>query len=59
MKPIPSIPWTERERAQFKRRIAALEAGGTGGGGGGSGTFTLDDGTASTDGVFSFNDGGA
>lgn len=28
---LPSIPWTERERAEFKRRIAALEAGGVGG----------------------------
>lgn len=25
---LPSIPWTERERAEFKRRIVALEAGG-------------------------------
>lgn len=24
---LPSIPWTERERAEFKRRLAALEAG--------------------------------
>ena len=31
---LPSIPWTERERAEFKRRLAALEAGGGGGGGG-------------------------
>ena len=33
MSNLPSIPWTERERAEFKRRIAALEAGGGGGGG--------------------------
>ncbi len=57
MSNLPSIPWTERERAEFKRRLNTLEAGG--GGGGGSGTFTLDDGTASAGGVFSFNDGGA
>jgi hypothetical protein len=30
-----------------------------GGGGGGSGTFELDDGTATADGVFSFDEGGA
>lgn len=23
---LPSIPWTERERAEFKRRFAAIEA---------------------------------
>lgn len=34
MRAIPSVPWTERERAEFKRRVAALEAGGGGGGGG-------------------------
>ena len=34
MSNLPSIPWTERERAEFKRRISALEAGGGGGGGG-------------------------
>lgn len=33
MSNLPSIPWTERERAEFKRRISALEAGGGGGGG--------------------------
>lgn len=27
---LPSIPWTERERAEFKRRLAALEARGGG-----------------------------
>ena len=37
-------------------RIKAVEAGG---GGGGSGTFALDDGTATADGVFSFDEGGA
>lgn len=37
-------------------RIKTLEAGG---GGGGSGTFSIDDGTASADGVFSFDEGGA
>ena len=30
-----------------------------GGGGGGSGAFSIDDGTATTDGVFSFDEGGA
>lgn len=33
MSTLPTIPWTERERAEFKRRIVALEAGGGGGGG--------------------------
>lgn len=57
---LPSIPWTERERAEFKRRIAALESGGGGGGGPpGSGSFVLDDGTATADGVFTIDDGGA
>lgn len=37
-------------------RLNALESGA---GGGGSGTFSIDDGTASTDGVFSFDEGGA
>jgi hypothetical protein len=61
MSSLPSIRWTERERAEFKARLAALEAGGGGGGGGapGSGSFVLDDGTASTDGVFTIEDGGA
>lgn len=52
MSNLPSIPWTERERAEFKRRISALEAGG-------SGSFTLDDGTATAGGVFVLDDGGA
>lgn len=58
---LPSIPWTERERAEFKRRLSSLEAGGGGGGGGppGSGSFVLDDGTATTDGVFVIDEGGA
>jgi len=56
---LPSIPWTERERAEFKRRLAALEAGGGGGGPPGSGSFTLDDGTATAGGVFVLDDGGA
>lgn len=34
-------------------RLSVVEAGG------GSGTFSLDDGTASADGVFSFDEGGA
>ena len=34
MSPVPSVPWTERERAEFKRRISTLEAGGGGSGGG-------------------------
>ena len=55
---LPSIPWTERERAEFKRRIAALETGG-GGGPAGSGSFVLDDGTATAGGVFVLDDGGA
>lgn len=59
MRAIPSIPWTERERAEFKRRISALEAGGGGGGAPGSGSFTLDDGTATAGGVFTIDDGGA
>lgn len=54
---LPSIPWTERERAEFKRRIVALEAGGGAPPAGGS--FTLDDGTASTTGAFTLDDGGA
>jgi hypothetical protein len=33
MKMLPGTPWTERERAEFKRRISALEAAGPGGGG--------------------------
>jgi len=54
---LPSIPWTERERAEFKRRIASLEAGGGGPPAGGS--FTLDDGTATAGGVFTLDDGAA
>ncbi len=57
MSNLPSIPWTERERAEFKRRLAALEAGGGAGAGGGS--FTLDDGTATAGGVFVLDDGAA
>ncbi len=60
MSSLPAIRWTERERAEFKARLAALEAGGGGGGGpSGSGSFVLDDGTASADGVFTIEDGGA
>jgi hypothetical protein len=33
MSNLPSIPWTNRERAEIRRRLAALEAGGPGGGG--------------------------
>ena len=40
---------------EHDREIAALQAGG----GGGSGTFDLDDGTATAGGVFTFDDGGA
>ena len=54
---LPSIPWTERERAEFKRRITALESGGGRPPAGGS--FTLDDGTATAGGVFILDDGGA
>jgi hypothetical protein len=57
---LPSIPWTERERAEFKRRFGILEALiGSGGGSPGSGSFTLDDGTATAGGVFTLDDGAA
>ena len=59
MSNLPTIPWTERERAEFKRRFATIEASLASGGGGGSGSFTLDDGTATADGVFTLDDGGA
>jgi hypothetical protein len=32
MSNLPSIPWTNRERAEIRRRLLALEAGGGGGG---------------------------
>lgn len=47
----------------FKRQLRAaldwLESMIGTGGGGGSGTFDLDDGTASTTGAFTFDEGGA
>ena len=33
MSNLPSIPWTNRERAEIRRRLLDLEAGGGGGGG--------------------------
>jgi hypothetical protein len=33
MSNLPSIPWTNRERAEIRRRLLALEAAGPGGGG--------------------------
>ena len=33
MSNLPSIPWTNRERAEIRRRLLDLEAGGAGGGG--------------------------
>ena len=59
MSNLPEIPWTERERAEFKRRFLAIEALIAAGGGGGSGSFTLDDGSATADGVFTIDDGAA